>query len=335
MPELGEDDGREPLRGRAVVGDVARGGRVDAQRVEAVAVQPGLDNGAVARVQVIGHGVQVQLPDDLVGERVAVEVKVDGVTAEGVADGVALVARGRQDILARRQGREVFVELHARPGDEQVGVGVVDGGGGAAHVANHGVPVVVQVRHVPRGAQLVAQRHGDDVGVVLGPVGDVGQAALPVGRVEVVVVEPAAAVVVRAAPLRLAHVHVRVDENALFQCLVGNAGPDLEARRLGRPPGVVGHDVVGHLGSVFVAQRQNHGYFQRDVGAVSLVDIVNHLNGIAPVAVLVSGYVRVSSQFCLHANEVEANALDVVQNIIGRCPFQAFRDHGFAYHKHH
>lgn len=258
VSKLGKDDGCEALGGRAVVGDVAGGRGVNAQGVEAVAVEAGLDDRAVARVEIVGHGVQVQLPDNLVGKGVAVEVKVDGVAAEGIADGVALVARGREDVLLGGQGREVLVELHAGPGDEEIWVGVVDGGGGAAHVAHQGVPVIVQVRYVPRGAQLVAQRHGDDVGVVLGPVGHVREAALPVGRVEVVVVEPAAAVVVRAAPLRLADVHVGVDKDALFQSDLGNVGPDLEARRLGSPTWVVGHDIVGHLCSVLVAKRHDH-----------------------------------------------------------------------------
>lgn len=145
--ELGEDDGGEPVGGRALGAAGDEGGAVlggvDAEGVEPVAVEGGFDGGARARVQVLAHRVQVQLPDDLVGPRMVVEREVYRGAAGGVADRSAFVARGREQVRAGGEGRQVLVVLHSREGDEQVRVGGVDGVGAGAHVADKCLPVVV------------------------------------------------------------------------------------------------------------------------------------------------------------------------------------------------
>lgn len=189
VAELGEDDGREARRLGAVPRDVARRRRVDAQRVEPVPVQRRLAGLARRRVHVLAHRVQVQLPDHLVGPGVVGEVEAQRVAAQRVPRRRALVARGRQQVLARRQRRQVLVVLHPRPRDEQVRVRGVDDVGRRRQVARQRRPVVDQVGAVPGLAQLVAQRHGHDVAVVLGPVRDVREAPVPVVDVEVDVAE--------------------------------------------------------------------------------------------------------------------------------------------------
>ncbi len=174
VSELGEHHGRETLRRRAIPRERAPGGAgFDPERVEPVPVEPGLDDVAGPRVEVLAAAVEMQLPHELVGPRVRGEVEDHGVPAARVPDRRALVARRRQEVRARREGRQVLVVLHAAPRDQEVAVGRVDGVGAGRHVADEGGPVIVQIRAVPALAQLVAQGHGDDVGVLLRPGRDV------------------------------------------------------------------------------------------------------------------------------------------------------------------
>lgn len=77
----------------------------------------------------------MEFPDDLVAPRVRSEVENQRVPAPGVSDRGALVARGREQIRPRGQGRQVLVVLHAAPGDQEVRVRGVDGVRAGAHVA--------------------------------------------------------------------------------------------------------------------------------------------------------------------------------------------------------
>ena len=64
--KLGENHRRLAHRLGAVLGDVAcRGGR-HAEGVEAGLVELGFDDGAVARVEVLRHAVEVEFVDDVV-----------------------------------------------------------------------------------------------------------------------------------------------------------------------------------------------------------------------------------------------------------------------------
>lgn len=86
------------------------------------------------------------------------------------------------------------------------------------------------------------------------PVSYVLEAAEPVRHGERDVFEPCVAVGVAAAPLRFAHVHVRVDEDAPCERGARDVGPDFEARCRGGPGGVVGEHGLGDAGSVCWAQ---------------------------------------------------------------------------------
>lgn len=77
---------------RAVSRYVTRCGRIDAEGVEAVAVELRLDDRAVVGVEVLGHAVEVEFVDDFVGPGVSLEVENDGFTTVTVANGVAFVA---------------------------------------------------------------------------------------------------------------------------------------------------------------------------------------------------------------------------------------------------
>lgn len=316
IPKLGKDDRRQPHRLLAVQSNRlirTRRGCIYAERVEPVAVQVRLDDVAVARVLVLGHVVHVQLPDELVAPGVGVEVKHLRLPPAGVPDGGAAVAGRREQVPSRREGRQVLVVLHAGPGDEQVRVGGVDGVGAGRHVADQRLPVVVEVGAVPRLAELVAQRQAQDVGVGLGPAGDVRQPALPVLDVKVHVAEPGVAVNVAAAPLGLVDVHVRDGVDAALGGGVEDVAPELEARRLRRPARVVLEDLVRDARAVGVAQRGERN-LQRHVLAVALVDLVHHLRCVA------------------EADHVEAHAGDAVQDLLGGLELEALGDHGLTRH---
>lgn len=298
--------------GRTVVGDVACGWWVYAERVEAVAVEACFDNVAGARVDVFRHAVEMNLPDEFVGPSVRGEVEVLGLAASGVADRSALVAWRCEEILAGDEGGEILAVLHARPDDEDVGIGLMDGVCAGCHVADKCVPVVVEVGPVVGFAQLVAEGHADDVGVVRGPFGDVGKAAPPVGCVEVVVVEPGVAIGVGAAPLCLSNVHVRADKDAFGSGNASDIAPDLEASGLRSPTWVFLNDLVGDFSTVDVSKGIDHGDLERHIFAVAIVDLVDHLDGVA------------------HADVIPANALDVIENLFCRSPFQAFGNHSLS-----
>jgi len=295
-----------------IASDVARRWRIDAHGVESVAEEIRLDDVAGARVDVLGHAVEVDFPDEFVGPGMIGEIEDLGFAAGGIADRGALVARGGEVVFARGERGQVLPVLHARPDDEHVGVGGVDGVGACGHVAYERLPVVVQIGNVPRFAQLVAKGHADDVGVVLRPFGDVGEAAAPVGGVEIEVIEPGVAVDVGAAPLRFSDVDVGADKDTLGRSNASDVAPDLEACGLGSPAGVLLDDFVGDFGAIYVAKGVNHGDFKRHVFAVAIVDLVDHFNGVA------------------HANVIEAHARNVVQDLFCRCPFKTLRNHGLA-----
>lgn len=73
--EFGQDDGRLAHGRGAVLRDVARGGRGEAEGVEAGLVELGFDEGAGARVEVLRHGVEVEFVDYLLGPGVRGKVE--------------------------------------------------------------------------------------------------------------------------------------------------------------------------------------------------------------------------------------------------------------------
>jgi hypothetical protein len=278
----------------AVVGCVACRRRTQAERVEAVAVEVCFDNGAGARVDVFGHAVEVEFPDEFVCPSVVGDVEDFRLPASGIANRGALVAWGSEVVFPSRQRGQVLPVLHAGPNNKDVGVCGVDGVGAGGHVADECLPVVVEVGFVPGLAKLVAQRHADDVGVRLGPFGDIGEAAAPVCSVEVEVVEPSVSVDVGAAPLSFSDVDVWADEDALGSRNASNIAPNLKPRGLAGPPRVLLDNFLGHFGAVDISKCMDHSNFKRYIFSITIVDLVDHFDGVA------------------HADIVEAHAADVV-----------------------
>lgn len=204
-----------------------------------------MDDGTRTGVDILAHAVQVDLVDELIGPRVIVHVEVLRSSALSIADGGTFVAWSSEDVLAAGKCRKILSVLHAGPENEQVRVCFMDGVSSLGHISNEGLPVVVQVCDIPRLAQFVTQRHADDVGVSLSPVRNVGETTTPIRCIKVEVIKPGGSINVRAAPLRLASMHVRLDEDTLRGGNACNIAPNLEASRLRCPAGVFGNDLVG------------------------------------------------------------------------------------------
>jgi hypothetical protein len=157
--ELRHDDRHSAHSIGAVVDDIAGCGLVDAEGVEAVAVQLRFDDGAVVRVLVLRHGIHVQFVEDLVGPGVRIKIENFRFQAVAVADGVALVARRDVQVQTRGYGGEVLVELHTGPGDKDIWIHFVDGVCGGGVVADEVGPVVAEGGVVEGAAEFVAQGH--------------------------------------------------------------------------------------------------------------------------------------------------------------------------------
>lgn len=169
----------------------------------------------------------------------------------------------------------------------------MDGVCASAHISDECLPVIVQVRPVPALAQFVAQGHGHDIVVALGPICDVGESAQPIRRVEIQVVEPRVAIYVAATPLRLTDVHVWVDEDSLRAGNFRDVRPNLETGRRAGPGWVLFYDCICDFRAVLVAESHYHGDFERHVFAASIVDLVDHFDRIT------------------HADKIEANTGDI------------------------
>lgn len=123
--------------------------------------------------------------------------------------------------------------------------------------------------------------------------------------------------------------HIRVDEDVLGRSGFGNVIPDLETSTVLRPTGVLLNDLLGHLGAIGVAESIDHANFERDVQAITLVYLIDHLDCIGPVPEI-SMCIRCLEMQYLQTNEVEANACDSVDDVFHRLPLQAFRNHCLA-----
>lgn len=76
----------------AVSSHIASWRRIDTQGVDPVAVELSLNDGAVARVEILGHAVEMQFVNNLVSPRMSGQVENDGFAAVAITNGVALVA---------------------------------------------------------------------------------------------------------------------------------------------------------------------------------------------------------------------------------------------------
>lgn len=177
VSKLSEQHWRETLCWRTVVSDVAGRGRVDPQSVEAVSKEAGFDYVTGPGVDIFAGPVQMQLPHQLVRPGVAVQVEVDRVSSGRVADSRAFVAWSGQDVLLGRQRREIFVVLHSRPGNQNIGIRLVDDITAGRHIAHQSLPVVIERGVIPRFPQFVPERHGHDIGMIFCPVRDVRDAS--------------------------------------------------------------------------------------------------------------------------------------------------------------
>jgi len=198
-----------------------------------------------------------------------------------------------------------------------------------SHISDKRLPIVTLTLLASKVAlaESMAQRHGHNVGVVLCPVRYVGKSTLPVGRFEVNIVEPGIPVRVRTAGLRLSHVRVRVDEDALPGCQSRNVVPDLKTGGVSRPDRISCHDIVRNPRAISVAQGTDQGELEWNIGAASVVDLVDHLDRIRPKHVRHAGNGTGGRS---HSNKVEAYTRRPRENIVGRCEFQTLRDHCLA-----
>jgi hypothetical protein len=93
-------------------------------------------------------------------------------------------------------------------------------------------------------------------------------------------------ITVRAAtPLCFVDVHIRVHKDVLGRSGGSDGIPDFEASRVLGPAGVLLNDLLGDLGSVGVAQGIDHGDFERNVHALTVVYLIDHLDRVGPALV--------------------------------------------------
>jgi hypothetical protein len=85
-----------------------------------------------------------------------------------------------------------------------------------------------------------------------------------------------------AAPLCLGDVHIWVNDDVLGSCRCGDCVPNFKPGGVLGPTGVLFDDLLGNSGTVGVTQSVDHGDFERDIHALTLVDLVNHFNRIRP-----------------------------------------------------
>lgn len=90
-----------------------------------------------------------------------------------------------------------------------------------------------------------------------------------------------------AAPLRLGDVDIGVHDDVLGGCGLGDIVPDLETGSILCPARILFDDLLSHASAIGVAQSIDHGNFERNVLALTVVDLVNHLDRIGPAMVLV------------------------------------------------
>jgi hypothetical protein len=77
-------------------------------------------------------------------------------------------------------------------------------------------------------------------------------------------------------------VNVGVHDDVLGGCCLGDIVPDLETRSIFCPARVLFDDLFGHASAIGVAQGIDHGDFERNVLALTVVNLVNHLDRIGP-----------------------------------------------------
>lgn len=97
------------------------------------------------------------------------------------------------------------------------------------------------------------------------------------------IIEPGVPILMAATPLCLAYVQIRVDKQAPGVCLLDYVVPYLETGGLGRPAGIMSDNFIGDSGAVFDAKRHYHRNLQGDVLAITVVDLVHHLEGVSPI----------------------------------------------------
>lgn len=96
---------------------------------------------------------------------------------------------------------------------------------------------------------------------------------------------------------------------------LGDIVPDLESSGILSPARVLFDDLLGHTSAIGVAQGVDHGDFKRNVLALTLVNLVNHLDRVCPGIVSTRSFAGEAGWKYLQTNEVEANACDPVDNL--------------------
>jgi hypothetical protein len=82
--------------------------------------------------------------------------------------------------------------------------------------------------------------------------------------------------------LSLGDVDIGVHNDVLGGCRLGDVVPDLETSGILSPARVLFDDFLGHASTIGVAQGVDHGDFERNIFALTFVNLVNHLDRIGP-----------------------------------------------------
>ena len=75
---------------------------------------------------------------------------------------------------------------------------------------------------------------------------------------------------------------IGVHDDVLGRRCLGDIVPDLETGSILCPARVLFDDLFGHASAIGVAQCIDHGDFERDVLALTVVNLVNHLDRVGP-----------------------------------------------------
>ena len=86
--------------------------------------------------------------------------------------------------------------------------------------------------------------------------------------------------------MRLGDVDIGVHDDVLGGCGLGDIVPDLETGSVLCPARVLFDNLLGYASTIGVAQGVDHGDFERNIFALTIVNLVNHFDRIGPGKVL-------------------------------------------------
>lgn len=148
------------------------------------------------------------------------------------------------------------------------------------------------------------------------------------------IIEPGILIFVTATPLCLPYVQIGMDEQAFRMCKTDDIIPDLETSGLRCPIRVMFDYIIGGFGAILESKGHNHRHLQRNVFAVAVIDLINHLESVAPAKTNQVSKVKIAlvddslpSGNDLHANKVEPDSCHTFQYLSRGGKLQPFRNH--------